>query len=163
MYNFLKSAALLLSVCFAQNLSAQAISDADQKGIEACYNAFMTAFEKMDASGLDSWLTENAEQITPLGEVVRGRANLLTNYQNMFAFFKSQPKPDRYERKTSDWSNRYLATDLILATYASEEITQYGDKTNSEKMSVAVLLRKKDGKWAAELITLTPVQPMPGK
>ena len=162
MFNFLKTATLLLTLCFAGNLRAQAVSDADQKGIQECYNAFMTAFEKMDASAISPWLTENAEQINPMGEIVRGHSNLVTHFGNLFNFFKTQPKADRFERKTSDWNARYLASDLILATYASEEITQYGDKTNTEKMSVAVLLRKKGDKWLAELITLTPVTPMPG-
>ncbi len=161
MSNFLKTAALLLSFSFVQNLDAQTISAADQKGIEECYNAFMAAFDKLDASALGPWFTENAEHISPMGEIVRGRANLVTSYTNLFTFFKSQPKPDKFERKNTEWQSRYLATDLILSTYIGEDISHFGDKTESSKMSVAVLLRKTGGKWLAELITLTPVTPMP--
>ena len=162
MFHFLKTAALLLTLCFAQNLQAQAVSDADQKGVEECYNTFMTAFDKLDASGLGPWFAENAEHISPMGEIIRGRANLVTFYTNLFTFFKSQPKPDRYERKNSNRTNRYLAADLILATYTSEETSQFGDKVQTDSMSVAVLLRKSGGKWIAELITLSPVVAMPG-
>lgn len=163
MSTFLKTAALLLVISFAQNLNAQTISAADQKGVEECYNAFMNAFDKMDASSLGSWLTENAEHISPLGEVVRGRANLVTYFNNLFAFFKNQPKPDKMERNNTNWQNRYLASDLILATYVSEDVSYFGDKKESQKMSVSVLLRKKDSRWLAELITLTPVAPVPAQ
>lgn len=161
MSNFLKTAALLLAFSFAQNLHAQTISAADQKGVEECYNAFMSAFDKLDAAPMGAWFTENAEHISPMGEVIRGRANLVTFYTNLFTFFKSQPKPDKFERKNSNWQSRYLSTDLILSTYVGEDISHFGDKTESSKMTIAVLLRKTGGKWLAELITLTPVTPMP--
>lgn len=161
MSNFLKTAALLLAFSFAQNLHAQTISATDQKGVEECYNAFMSAFDKLDAASMGPWFTENAEHISPMGEVVRGRANLVNYYSKLFTFFKSQPKPDKMERKNTNWQSRYLSTDLILSTYVGEDISHFGDKTESNTMSVAVLLRKTGGKWQAELIALTPVVPMP--
>lgn len=157
MSNFLKMAALLLCISFAPTLHAQTISAADQKGTEECYNAFMSAFDKLDASGLGSWFTENAEHITPMGEIVRGRANLVASFTNLFAFLKTQPKPDRAEHNNTAGQSRYLATDLILWTYTSEDVSHYGDKTMSEKMSVCVLVRKTGGKWLVELLSLTPV------
>lgn len=160
MSNILKMTALLLAFCFAQNLQAQ-VSDADKKGIEECYNAFEAAFEKSDASTLGTWMTDNVEHISPLGEIVRGRANLVTYFTNLFAFLKTQPKPDKTESKNLNWQSRYLASDLILASYTTETTTHFGDKTQVEKMSFSVLLRKKDNKWLTELITLTPVTPMP--
>ncbi|MBP6828617.1 MAG: nuclear transport factor 2 family protein [Saprospiraceae bacterium] len=162
MSNFLKMAALLLCISFAPTLRAQTISDADQKGAEECYNAFMSAFDKLDASGLGSWFTENAEEINPMGEIVRGRANLVSSYTNLFAFFKTQPKPDRVEHNNTNSRSRYLAADLMSWTYTSENVSHFGDKTRSEKMSVSVLLRKTGSKWLLEQITLTPVAPMPG-
>lgn len=161
MSNFLKTAALLLIFSSARHLQAQTVSEADQKGVKECYDAFNSAFDKLDAAGLGSWVTENAEHISPMGEIVRGRANLVTYFTNIFAFFKSQPRPDRMERKTSNWQNRYLATDLVLATYVSEDVSYFGDKSQTSKMTLSVLLRKTGGKWLAELITLTPVAAMP--
>jgi len=162
MSSFLKTAALLLTLSFALNLNAQ-ISAADQKGIEECYNAFMAAFDKLDATAIGPLFTENAEHISPMGEVIRGRANLVTFYTNLFAFFKSQPKPDKTETVNTAWQNRYLAADLILATYTSTDTHHFGDKVKEDKMTVAVLLRKTGGKWLAELVTLTPVMAMPQK
>ena len=162
MSNLLKTATLLLCFAFTQNLHAQTITAADQKGVDACYNAFVTAFDNMDASGLGPWFTENAEEINPLGELVRGRANLVTNYTNLFAYFKSQPKPDKVERNNTNQQSRYLASDLILFTYISEETLHFGDKKESNKMATSVLLRKKDNKWMVELLNVVPVTPMPG-
>ncbi len=147
---------------FSQNLQAQAISAADQKGIEECYNVFRSAFEKLDASSIGPWLTENAEQILPNGEIIRGRANIVANMAGFMGFLKTQPKPDRTEIKNANAQTRYLAPDLILYTYTEESTQHFGDKSNTEKMTNAVLLRKVGGKWLAELIALTPMVEMPG-
>ena len=156
----------LLACCafalLAQNLQAQAISAADQKGIEECYNAFIAAFEKMDAAATGPWLTENAEQIVPTGEIIRGRANIVASMAGFMGFLKTQPKPDRTETKNVNSQSRYLAPDLILYTYTEESTQHFGDKSNTEKTSTSVLLRKVNSKWLAELIALTPVSAMPG-
>ena len=158
MFKFFKFATLVLACSFAHSLSAQAISAADQKGIEECYNAFMAAFEKMDAAAIAPWLAENAEQITPEGNITRGRANVVANMAGYMAFLKSQPKPDKMEQKNVNTQTRYLSTDLILYTYTEEATVHFGDKANTQKTTTAVLLRKTGGKWLAELITLTPVK-----
>jgi len=163
MSKVLKTAALLLLIAFcAQNLNAQAISDADKKGVEACYNNFMAAFEKMDAAAIGALFTENAVHINPMGTIVRGRANLTAHFTGFMEFLKSQPKPDSSKSENSDWQNQYLAKDLILATYTSKDTHTFGDKAVVETMSLAILLRKKGEQWLAELVTLTPVVPMPG-
>ncbi len=162
MTKIIQLAALLLTFSFAQNLQAQAISAADQKGIEECYNAFMAAFEKMDAAATSPWLTENAEQIVPTGEIIRGRANIVASMAGFMGFLKTLPKPDRTETKNVNSQSRYLAPDLILYTYTEESTQHFGDQSKTEKTSTTVLLRKVGGKWLAELITLTPVVAMPG-
>ena len=155
----------LLACCafalFAQNLQAQAISAADQKGIEECYNAFMAAFEKMDASSTGPWLTENAEQIVPTGEIIRGRANIVASMAGFMGFLKTQPKPDSTATKNVNAQTRYLAPDLILYSYTEESTQHFGNKSKTEKTSTTVLLRKVGSKWLADLITLTPVVAMP--
>ncbi len=145
----------------SQTLQAQTISAADQKGIEACYNGFMSAFEKMDVTGIEALLTENAEQITPEGNITRGRANVVANMKGYMEFLKSQPKPDKFETKNLGWQNRYLAPDVILATYTEENTLSFGSQTKVEKTTTAVVLKKSNGKWLADLITLTPVVTMP--
>lgn len=160
---YLKTSVLLLCFAFTARLQAQsAISAADQKGIETCYNGFMAAIDNMDASGLDKLLTENAEHITPLGNLIRGRNNILTAFSQLFEFFKTQPKPEKFERKIENWQSRYLAPDLVLSTYTSIETVTVGGVARSEKSAVSVLLRKQNGAWLADLITLTPETPMPG-
>ncbi len=161
MSTFLKTTTLLLAFSFAQNLHAQTVSAADQKGIEECYNAFTSAFEQSNASQMSAWMTDNVEHITPLGELVRGKNNVIAHFTKLFEFFKTLPKPDKTETKNTDWQNRYLANDLILATYTSTDTNHFGDKVQEDKMTMSVLLRKKGDKWVAELITLTPVTPMP--
>ncbi len=146
---------------FTQNIQAQTISAADQAGITACYNAFMAAFEKLDAAAIGPLLTENAEQIIPTGEIVRGRANIVASMEGYMAFLKTQPKPDRMETKNVAQQNRYLSTDLILTTYTEESTLYFGDKSRTEKMTTSVIMRKINGKWLADLITLTPVMAMP--
>lgn len=158
MFNLLAFCAFAM---LAQTLQAQTISAADQKGIEACYSGFMAAFEKMDVSGIEALLTENAEQITPDGSITRGRANVVANIKGYMEFLKSQPKPDKYETKNLGWQNRYLAPDVILATYTEENTLSFGNQTKVEKTTNAVVLKKSNGKWLADLIALTPVVTMP--
>jgi ketosteroid isomerase-like protein len=146
---------------FSPNLQGQAISAADQKGIEACYNAFQTAFEKMDASAIGPLLTENAEQIVPTGEIIRGRAGVVASMAGYMEFLKTQPKPDRAETKNLSLQNRYVAPDLVLSTYTEELTLVFGGKTRTEKTATAVLLRKVNDKWLADLIALIPVAPAP--
>lgn len=163
MSKILKTAVLLLLTSFCtQNLHAQAISDADKKGIEACYHNFMAAFEKMDPAALGTLFTENAVNIDPTGKIVRGRSNIIAHYGGYMAYLKSQPKPDQMKTENTDWQNRYLAPDLISSTYTSKDILTFGDKVKEEVMSLSILLRKKGDQWLAELITLTPVVEMPG-
>jgi len=154
LFNLFACCAFLL---FAQSLQAQSVSAADQKGIEECYNVFMTAFEKLDASGIAPWLTENSEQVLPTGEIIRGRANIVASMAGYMQFLKTQPKPDRTETKNLNTQSRYLAPDLILYTYTEESTQHFGDKSNTEKMTNAILLRKMSGKWLIELISLTPI------
>ncbi|MFN0173920.1 MAG: YybH family protein [Saprospiraceae bacterium] len=162
MKNFLFNLfAFCVFALLAQTLQAQTISAADQKGIEACYTDFMSAFEKMDASGIEALLTEDAEQITPEGNLTRGRANVVANIKGYMEFLKSQPKPDKYETKNLGTQNRYLAPDVILSTYTEENTINFGNQTKVEKITTAVVLKKSNGKWLADLITLTPVVPMP--
>ncbi|MCC6460508.1 MAG: nuclear transport factor 2 family protein [Saprospiraceae bacterium] len=157
-----KTTVLLLCFACTARLNAQAISAADQKGIETCYNGFMAAFDHMDAATFGSLLTENAEHISPMGELVRGRDNLVAYFGRLFEFFKTQPKPEKFERKNDNWQSRYLSPDLILSTYVSTETITAGGAAHSEKNTLSVLLRKQNGIWLAELITLTPETPMPG-
>jgi uncharacterized protein (TIGR02246 family) len=161
MSNISKMAALQLCCCFALNLRAQTISTADQQGIETTYNAFMAAFEHLDAAAMGPLFTENAEVISPMGEITRGRDNLVVMYTGLFNYFKSLPKPNRSERQNTNWQSRYLAPDLIVATYTEASTSYFGEKKNTEKLTQTVLLRKTGGNWLAELITLTPVVAMP--
>lgn len=156
MSNFLKTSVLLLALACAAGLQAQQISAEDQKGIEACYNGFMTAFDKMDASAFNGLFTENADHIDPTGTLVHGRSNLVAYFGKWFEMLKSMPKPDRVERNDSVWNNRYLASDLILATYNSDETLYFGDQKQVQSTAIAVLLRKQNGKWLAELVSVTP-------
>lgn len=146
---------------FTQSLQAQTISPSDQKGIEACYTSIMSAFEKLDASGIGPWLTENAEQITPEGNITRGRVNVVANMAAYMEFLKTQPKPDKFETKNLGWQSRYLAPDVILATYTEQNTLSFGAQIKTEKTTTAVVLKKTNDKWLADLIALTPVIEMP--
>ncbi|MBC7775946.1 MAG: nuclear transport factor 2 family protein [Phycisphaerae bacterium] len=153
-FNFLAFCAFAL---LAQTLQAQTISDADQKGIEECYNVFTTAFEKLDPSGTGKWFTENAVQVIPPGKILHGRATIESSLAEFMGFLKTQPKPDRVEEKNVDSQSRYLANNLILATYTRESTFHFGSQTQIEKTATTVVLKKVDGKWLVDLMTLTPV------
>lgn len=143
------------------NVHAQSISTADQKGVEATYNTFLSAFERLDASNLSVLLTENAEQIIPEGTIVRGRNNVVASLSGYMAFLKTQPKPDKVDQQSTGMQSRYLAPDVILSTYIDETVLHFGDKTRVEKMATTVVLKKAGGQWLVELIALTPVVEMP--
>lgn len=157
-FNLIAICSFALSV---QTLQAQTISAEDQKGIEACYTGFKMALEKMDASATEALLTENAEQIIPNGNIIRGRANVVANIKGYMEFLKTLPKPDRYETKNLGTQNRYLAPGLILSTYTEENTLTFGDQTKVEKTAYAVVLKKSNDKWLADLLTITSVVPMP--
>ena len=162
MSNFSKLAALLLTCFFALHLTAQTVSDADRQGVEQTYASFMAAFDQLDAAAMGPLFTENAEVVSPMGDIVRGRANLVTMYTGLFGYFKSLPKPDRTERDILNRQSRYLANDLILVSYTEVSTSYYGEKQQVEKMTQSVLLRKTGDKWLAEQIALTPVVARPG-
>ena len=155
----------LLTCCtfafFSQTLQAQTISDADQKGIMTCYNNFTAAIEKMDIAAIEALLTENAEQITPDGNITRGRTNVVANMKGYMEFLKGLPKPDKFETKLLGMQSRYLAPNVILSTYTEENTLSFGSQTKVEKTTTAVVLKKLNDKWLADLITLTPVVKMP--
>ena len=163
MSKFLKTAALLLLTALCANTQAQTISEADQKGIEACYNGFLTAFQKLDASGLGILLTENAEQIAPDGQIIRGRNNVVAAMAGYMEYLKTMPKPEKYEQKNLGWQSRYVTKDVILSTYTEETTLQIGGKTTVEKLTHSIVLKKTDNQWLAELIAMTPVVEMPKK
>lgn len=153
----------LLGVACSTQLSAQSASDADQKSIEETYNAFMTAFEQGDAKPLGAWVADNVESIGPDGNIVRGRANVVAMYAQLFEFLKTLPKPTQSETKLVSKQTRYLATDLVLYTYVEEATRHFGDNVQVEKTAFSVTLRKTGSKWVVELITLTPVRATPGQ
>ena len=150
-------AALVFSVCsvaFAQFSS-------DDKVVIDVYNQAMKAFEKQDAQALTSLFTENAENITPLGGIVRGKAAIQANYVGLFKMFSQLPKADRSTSEVLDLKNRYITSELLFSTYTEKTTSYYGDKTSVEEMTTTVLLSKKGNKWLIESLTLTPVTPMP--
>lgn len=161
MSHFLKTATLLFLIAFCAKTNAQTISAADKKGVEECYQAFMVAFEKLDASTIPSLLTENAEQIVPNGEIVRGKANVANSLKNYIEYLKTLPKPDRIEQENLGIQYRYLAPDVILSTYIDKSTMHFGDKTRVEQLASAVILHKSNGKWLVELLSLTPVGETP--
>lgn len=151
------------TLCFvASGLHAQTISAEDQKGVTECYDAFQSAFEHLDASGLGVWLTDNAEHIIPTGAIIRGRANVVASMTGYMEFLKTQPKPDSKETKLLAKQARYLAPDVVLYTYTEETTLHFGPKTQTEKMASSIVLHKNNGKWQADLIALTPVDTAPG-
>lgn len=144
-----------------QTLQAQPISEADQNGVTTCYNDFTMAFGKMDIAAIEALLTENAEQITPDGNITRGRTNVVANIKGHLEFLKSLPKPDKFETKLLDVRNRYLAPGVILSTYIQENTLSFGGQIKVEKTTTAVALKKLNDKWLVDLITLTSVVTMP--
>ena len=82
-------------------------------------------------------------------------------YTGLFNYFRSLPKPDRHEQTNLFMQTRYLATDVILATYTEQTDNYFGEKKDTGKMTFSIVLRKTGGKWLIELVTLTPVISQP--
>ena len=161
MSNISRLATLLLTCFFALNIQAQSVSTADQQGVEACYKTVQTALTQLDANAMGPLFMENAEVVSPMGEITRGRANLIAMYTGLFNYFRSLPKPDRHEQTNLFMQTRYLATDVILATYTEQTDNYFGEKKDTGKMTFSIVLRKTGGKWLIELVTLTPVISQP--
>lgn len=155
-----KLAALLLTCSFALNLRAQSLSTADQQGIDATFKSISAAFEQLDAPALSPFFTENAVSVSPLGHITRGHANLMGMYTGLFNYFKSLPVPDRYEDQRLDWQARYLTQDIVAISFVEMSTSYFGDKNKVEKMAYSLILRKVDGKWLVEQVSLTPVTDM---
>jgi ketosteroid isomerase-like protein len=144
--------ALSLSSAFAQTISA-----ADKKAIDEMYANVAMAFEKSDPKLMEPFIAENAEQIIPTGEIIRGRANIVAGMAGYMGYLKSLPKPDRVEASHVNEQFRYLGTDLVLGTYTDITVKHFGDKTETEKMTNSIILRKVNGKWLTELIAIIPL------
>ena len=156
MSNISKSAALLLSCFCVISLSAQPLSKADKTDIDNSTEAWGKVFETWNAGALGPFFTDNAEVVTPRGEIVRGRDNLVTLYTGLFQYFSAQPKPDRTEVKKTSQNERYLTPDLVLVSFLDETTFFFGANKKVEKMAYSILWRKTKGKWLAEQVTLTP-------
>ena len=149
--------ALLFAVCsatFAQTSS-------DDKAVIEVYNQAMKAFEKQDAQAITALFTDNAEHITPLGGIVRGKEAVQANFVGLFQLFAQMPKPDRSTREVINMKNRYITPELLISTYTEKTTSHVGNKSTVEEMTSSVLLSKKGDKWLIESLTLTPVTPMP--
>lgn len=157
MKQLITTAALLLITVFSFHAKAQQVSDEDLKDIEKVYADFGAAFEKFDAQAATNLYTENGVHIDPTGKITRGRKGLLTYYIQLFSYFKSLPKPDKMTHQDSDWNTRYLAPGLIEVSYTSADIKTYGDKTETIKFSMAIILKRIGDKWLAEQVAMTPV------
>lgn len=146
---------VLLALSFGSAV-AQTISAADKKGIDEFYTVVTSAFQKMDPKIMEAIIAENAEQIIPTGEIIRGRTNIVAGLTGYMNYQKSQPQPDRVESSFVNQQLRYLATDLVMSTYTEVTIKHFGDKPTTEKTATAIILRKTNGKWLTEFISIMP-------
>lgn len=162
MNKFLTAATLLLIITF--NLGAKAqISAEDQKATEKVCAAFQDGFKKWDYAGMSNLFTENGVLLSPEGEIVRGRAALRAHYLHLFAYFETQPIPDKTTCEDSNWQTRYVTPGIVLISYTSETTNYFGDKTRSDKLSYAALLVKKNNQWLAEQVTATRIPDTSGQ
>lgn len=145
----------LLALSFGSAI-AQTISAADKKGIDEFYAVVTSAFQKLDPKIMESIIAENAEQIIPSGEIIRGRTNIMAGLISYMTYMKSQPQPDRVETSLVNQQFRYLTTDLVMSTYTEVTIKHFGDKPITEKTATAIILRKTNGKWLTEFISIMP-------
>ena len=155
------SAAALLFILFTFTARAQKLSDYDQQDVEKVYADFTAAFQKLDAQAAVDLYTDNGLHIDPMGKIIRGHKELLAYHTNLFAYFKSLPKPDKTTHRDYDWNSRYVAPGLVMVSYTSEDINSFGDKIRRDKYSMAVLLKRVGDKWLADEVAMTPVAEVP--
>lgn len=154
------AAMLLLTTTFSMNLNAQKISEADSKSSEKVYKEMMSAFGRLDAVAFANYYTENGTHISPDGQIVTGRAALTEFYKKLFAWFMTLPRPDKMEQNQTNWSSRYLGSDLILVNYNDEHTNHFGNKVEKETFAMSVILKRTKDGWLCEQVTMTPVKPM---
>ena len=89
-----------------------------------------------------------------------GRAALTEFYKKLFAWFMTLPRPDKMEQNQTNWSSRYLGSDLILVNYNDEHTNHFGNKVEKETFAMSVILKRTKDGWLCEEVTMTPVKPM---
>lgn len=152
MSNLFNLAALLLLTVLCTPLFAQT---ADEKAIYAVLEEGSAAFEARDADRFAAIFTEKADFIPPVGHLIHGREAIR---QGHIELFKNFPKPSgTATNEYVDRQIRMLTPDLALLTVQDKVTDKNGDQVFSQKTSISALLRRSEGKWLAELVTLTPL------
>ena len=112
----------------------------DQKALDELVRAWDAAFNAHDARALAAHYTEDADQVLPTGDWVKGRAAIKKGHAENFA-----KNPD-VKTKTSVLSRRFLTPDVVVEDGQWED-TGLTEKGLPTKGLYSAVLVKQGGNW----------------
>jgi uncharacterized protein (TIGR02246 family) len=151
----------MLALMFTLALGLSARAQNDEKGVIARSQEIGQAFDAHDADRFAAYFSETADFLSPMGQLLHGRAAIRDAHAGLFKLWASQ-KPDKVAHEINGQQVRFLSPDLALLTMTQKTTVTMGGKDDVDTTSFVVLFRRADGQWLVESAALTPVQPMGG-
>ncbi len=151
MKNFLFS---ILTLAFFSLLAVQAQAQtADEQAVRAAYDEICRHYLNADAAKLCAFYTDDATSVVWNGQVVQGKANLLTMTEEMLKADKPDPGTHKYRIE----SVRMINKDAAIAIVTLEGTTQMGDQVIAWKGINSVTFVRQGRDWKVALEVSTPI------
>ena len=133
---------VLFSACTA--FAQDAPKTEDQKAIRTVIESYVKAFNAQDAEKLVSYWAENGDYVDQRGRMIKGRENILAEYD---AFFKAFGKPTMTINVASlDFANE----DVVIEDGVRE--VQFPENQPTREIRYTAVHVKKDGKWLVQSV-----------
>lgn len=153
MKNFLFSI-LTLSFFALTAFQMQAQTNAaDEQAIRSTYDQIWKDYLNADAAKLCEFYTEDATSVVWNGQVIQGKANLLSITQEMM----KTDKPDPNTHKYAVQSVRMINNDTGIAIVHLEGTSQMGDQVINWKGINSVTFVRQGKNWKVALEVSTPI------
>jgi uncharacterized protein (TIGR02246 family) len=127
-------------------ISARAIADtglaADKKALDGALEAWVAAFNKHDAKALALEYAEDANLMTPTGEVLKGREAIAKFFSELFS------KNPNLQTKLSNVARTVLAPEIVVEDGEWEE-SGHSEAGSPTKGHYTTILVYRNGKWLA--------------
>ncbi|MBL7782793.1 MAG: nuclear transport factor 2 family protein [Saprospiraceae bacterium] len=149
----------LLACCalalFTQTSYAQTAKD--EADLKVYWKNIWEAYQAGNTEAMWAAYTEDAEEITPDGNLTQGKKALREGWE---AFMKMVDAPPTFTYESP--SVRFLTPDVAILTWdSSADIKIHGQQIGGKTKGMAVVHRI-EGHWRIEFDSMTPVMTMPG-
>ncbi|MEO6037409.1 MAG: SgcJ/EcaC family oxidoreductase [Saprospiraceae bacterium] len=152
MFHYLKMAALLLLTALCAQLNAQTAST-DEKAVFALLETDIAAFAARDIDRFIAVYAEDADFISPQGNLLHGREAIR---QAHVALFTMMPKVEKNSGEYLDRKARFLTADHALVTAHWKSTQTMAGVSRTQEITFSMAVRRTNGQWLIELFTLTP-------